>query len=226
MSGHCTAVRQDLTSEPITSQKHNMDMGPSLGYYGNMVHHSHRISVRRWYRSSSCGYTFRMERVTLATQDYGGHFEHLLRNDTSECTTRLPLLASWSAIGALTYEHVHANSRTLHFKYPYLYMRWECDPCPLTFLTGNGLKFTVLKYCCKVAGHSSHKGFQDESNVKYMAHFHFWNTVEYTADWLQCWIFQGFYLYLYLGSIIFMCFLYAMTLKERAVKNIISRHSK
>ncbi|XP_021925160.1 otopetrin-2-like isoform X2 [Zootermopsis nevadensis] len=38
--------------------------------------------------------------------------------------------------------------------------------------------------------------------------------------------YQGFYLYLYLGSITFMCFLYAMTLKERAVNNIISRHRR
>jgi hypothetical protein len=39
-------------------------------------------------------------------------------------------------------------------------------------------------------------------------------------------MFQGFYLYLNLGSITFMCFLYAMTLKEKAVNTIISRHSK
>jgi len=39
-------------------------------------------------------------------------------------------------------------------------------------------------------------------------------------------MFQSFYLYLNLGSIAFMCFLYAMTVKEKAVKTIISRHSK
>jgi hypothetical protein len=39
-------------------------------------------------------------------------------------------------------------------------------------------------------------------------------------------MFQGFYLYLYVGSISFMCFLYVMALKERTVENIISRHSK
>ncbi|XP_069703184.1 proton channel OtopLc-like isoform X2 [Periplaneta americana] len=38
--------------------------------------------------------------------------------------------------------------------------------------------------------------------------------------------YQGFYLYLYVGSIAFVCFMYAMMLKERAVKNIISRHRR
>ncbi|CAG2055513.1 unnamed protein product [Timema podura] len=36
--------------------------------------------------------------------------------------------------------------------------------------------------------------------------------------------YQGFYLYLYIGSIFFMCFMYATLIKDRAILNIIKSH--